>query len=94
MAILASQDSKSQKNQFKLGLRTIDVKNINRLRLKMYTTDSIKIVWHFEIIGLIDQLHTVILHSKTAPFPSNLTQGTLKWTLVCPIDVPSPRDPR
>ena len=88
MAILASQDKKSQKNEFKLGLRTRDVKNTNRLRLKMYTTDSLKIVSNFGIIGLTDQLHTVILHSKTAPFPFILTQSTLKWTLICPIDVP------
>ena len=81
MALLASQDSKSQKNEFKLGLRTRDVKNTNRLRLTMYTTD-------FGIIDLTDQLHTVILHSKTAPFPFILTQSTLKWTLICPIDVP------
>ena len=36
MAILASQDKKSQKNEFKLGLRTRDVKNTNRLRLKTF----------------------------------------------------------
>ena len=88
MAILASQDSKSQKNEFKLGLRTTDVKNTDRLRLTMYTTDSVKIVCDFGIIDLTDQLHTVILHSKTAPFPFILTQSTLKWTLICPIDVP------
>ena len=54
MAILASQDSKSQKTEFKLGVRTRDVKNTNRLQLKMYTTDSIKIVYDLGIIGLTD----------------------------------------